>query len=112
MQVSIAETTFECSELPVCFLRAQLHNPSVASVFRKVPSREGTDPQGLQSTGTPAMESEQVYTLKKAASATGRDQGLERQNPSPHAPRQDQSYKTIPAIQHWTIILELNLTYI
>lgn len=101
---------FECKKPPVRFLPPWLRNPSVASIFRKVPSGEGTDPHGSQSTGIPAAESEQVYAAQEAASAISRDQGRERQNPMPQG--RISPTKTIPAIQHWTIIFELNLTYI
>lgn len=89
-QVSIGETTFDCSKVPARFLPPQLHNPCVANLSRKVPSGGGTDPQGLQATGIPAVESEQVYALREVASATGQHQGWERQNPSPLTPGQDQ----------------------
>lgn len=108
-QVSTGETTSDCSKVPVRFLPAWLHNPCVANLSRKVPSRGGTDPQGSQTTGILWSQSGFIHRgrqlLQLARTRDGRDK---THHPTPRG--RISPTRTIPAIQHWTIIFELSLT--
>lgn len=76
----------------------------MANFLREGPPGGGRAPQGCQSTGIPAGGR---WLLQLAVTRDGTDKPI-----SPKPQGRISPTKTIPAIQHWTIILELNLTYI